>query len=445
MQSDDNGDEFLPIFSEPYSPDAAQRYSFREKIGAGAFGEVHRAIDTQRRDPRGHGGREVALKTVRGGGSAGGISKGSFRELHALRRLRHPNVLRLLDAFPQGLNLILVLEYAPSDLAEVLEQSPHPLPLAEVKAYAAMLLRGLAHIHASGLLHRDVKPSNLLISAGGVLKIADFGSVRTHSEPQTRSYSFQVATRWYRAPELLFGARRYGPAVDAWGAGVILGEMLAHRPLFPGRSDIDQIVRVFSALGTPTAESWPGAAALPDWGKIVFNDTPPAPPEWLFPGAGTAAAALASRLLSLNPDGRPRPDEALRDPWFTAPPVAAAPAELARWPRRRRQRLRPDSSSRWDGGGGGGGGSGGGVFSFGGFSFGGAGGFDSGSGFYDGGGESGGGGQSVSALDRGWEDPGTPPGKGVGDFAEHWLRRPPAPAQEDVSSGGGNAWDPGGG
>ncbi|CAM9367961.1 unnamed protein product, partial [Ascophyllum nodosum] len=334
----------MQAIPEPYGLGRAGRYEIIRTVGRGAFGEVLLAWDTQAERPpeipgnarvvrRGHrqgGGRcrgYVALKTVASGvASGGGLSKGLVRELRALQMLQDcVHVVQLLDVYPKGSNAVLVLEYMPSDLAKVLDNSPSPLGEGDCKAFAMMLLRGLTFMHSFGLLHRDIKPSNLLISPGGVLKIADFGQTRTHAEPQARDYSHQVATRWYRAPELLYGTRRYGFAVDVWAAGAVIGEMLAGRPLFQGRSDIDQLHKTLQATGlcnqhsfvrqitgTPTEQSWPGAKDLPDYDKVHFADIPPQEPEIVLQGSSREARDLTWLMLRLDPQNRPSALEALR-------------------------------------------------------------------------------------------------------------------------------------
>ncbi|CAM9624683.1 unnamed protein product [Ectocarpus sp. 4 AP-2014] len=206
--------------------------------------------------------------------------------------------------------------------SQVLDGSPNPLEESHIKAYTTMLLKGLAWMHAHGLLHRDIKPSNLLLSARGVLKIADFGQTRTHTTPQTRSYSHQVATRWYRAPELLYGARRYGFAVDMWAAGAVVGEMLASRPLFPGRSDIDQLYKILQVTGSPTDESWPGVKDLPDYDKVCFAEMPPQDASVTFQGSSREACDLTQGMLRLDPRNRTPALEALQHSYFLVAPEA---------------------------------------------------------------------------------------------------------------------------
>jgi len=166
---------------------------------------------------------------------------------------------------------------------------------AHTRWFLLQLIRGVAFCHASRVLHRDLKPQNLLVSADGILKIADFGLARTFGIP-VRSYTHEVVTLWYRAPDVLLGSRKYSTPVDIWSCGCIFAEMQTGRALFPGKDDSDQILLIFKGLGTPTPETWPGMVELPNYKA----DLPPFPPksrEELVPGLEPIAHELLEQML----------------------------------------------------------------------------------------------------------------------------------------------------
>ncbi len=184
--------------------DSAERYRSLEKVGEGAFGVVTRAIERET-------GREVALKRVRVP-DLSTLPIPALREMLALRRVEHPNVVPLLSRYTHGANIVLVFPFLPGSLAGLLAAQSAPLPEPEAAALAYELLAGLCACHAHGIVHRDIKPANLLLCANGRLCIGDFGQSRLLPPDLDASLSHAVATRWYRAPELLFGARRYADA-----------------------------------------------------------------------------------------------------------------------------------------------------------------------------------------------------------------------------------------
>lgn len=210
-----------------------------------------------------------------------------------------------------------------------------------------MLLRGLAYMHSVHIMHRDLKPANLLISAKGQLKIADFGLSRIFEKDddhrvRKRQYSHQVATRWYRAPELLYGARNYTEAVDVWSVGCIFGELVNFSPIFPGENDIDQLGLVIRTLGTPNETIWPGVHELPDFSKITFPETAPTPLESLIPEGDEHAKSLFKKFIVYDLKGRISAEDALKEPYFFREP---RPARLNEMPK-----PKPKNSSAVNGG-----------------------------------------------------------------------------------------------
>ncbi|XP_047622091.1 LOW QUALITY PROTEIN: cyclin-dependent kinase 20-like [Phacochoerus africanus] len=174
----------------------------------------------------------------------------------------------------------------------------------------------------------DLKPANLLISASRQLKIADFGLAGAFSLDGCRLYMHQVATRWYRAPELLYGARQYNQGVDLWAVGCILGELLNGSPLFPGENDIEQLCCVLRILGTPSPQVWPEITELPDYNKISFKEQAPVPLEEVLPDASPQALDLLGRFLLYPPLQRIAASQALLHQYFFTAPLLAHPSEL---------------------------------------------------------------------------------------------------------------------
>ncbi|XP_014210302.1 cyclin-dependent kinase 20-like [Copidosoma floridanum] len=313
-----------------------QRYSVAGKIGEGAHGLVLKAYDNASPIPR-----PVALKRIMLKRIEDGISISVVREVKTLQRLKHPYIVELLDAFPAGLDFVMVFEYMPSGLWELLKDSDRPLKDSQIKTYMRMLLEGVAYMHSNSIMHRDLKPANLLIREDGVLTIADFGLARLMWEDISRPYSHQVATRWYRAPELLYGARFYNAAIDMWAVGCIFGEMLNNSPLFPGESDIEQLAIVLSHLGSPTAESWPELSSLPDYNKITFPYHKGVVWERIIPDAQQEAMELIRSILMYDSAKRLTATEALRHPYFHTKPYPCEKSELVKPPGDHRTRLKP--------------------------------------------------------------------------------------------------------
>ncbi|XP_065427440.1 cyclin-dependent kinase 20-like isoform X1 [Chrysemys picta bellii] len=304
------------------SQPSMDQYSILGRIGEGAHGIVFKAKNVET-------GETVALKKVALRRLEDGIPNQALREIKALQEIEeNQHVVKLKAVFPHGAGFVLVFEYMLSDLAEVIRNAQQPLTQAQAKGYMLMLLQGVAFCHANNIMHRDLKPANLLISSTGQLKIADFGLARVFSSDAGRLYSHQVATRWYRAPELLYGARKYDEGVDLWAVGCIFAELLNNSPLFPGENDIEQLCCVLRVLGTPSPRVWPEITELPDYNKISFKDNPPIPLEEVLPDAPPQALQLLERFLVYPSRERVRAAQALLHPYFFTPPLPAHHSEL---------------------------------------------------------------------------------------------------------------------
>uniref|UniRef100_A0A8C4QJ43 Cyclin-dependent kinase 20 n=1 Tax=Eptatretus burgeri TaxID=7764 RepID=A0A8C4QJ43_EPTBU len=274
-------------------------------------------------------GEIVALKKVPLKRLDDGLPNQVVREIKALQEIGdNPYVVKLKDMFPHGPGFVLVFEYMVSNLSDVIQNAEHHLSEAQVKGAMAMLLSGLAFCHKNCIMHRDLKPANLLVSSTGRLKIADFGQARLFSRDHDHLYSHQVATRWYRAPELLFGARKYDEGVDMWAVGCIFGELLNNSPLFHGESDIEQLCCIIGVFGTPNEHSWPEISELPDFHKITFRESLPRPLEEVVPDAPPEAVTLLQRFLLYPSRQRIRAADALLHPYFFTEPLPAHHLEL---------------------------------------------------------------------------------------------------------------------
>ncbi|CAI4225516.1 unnamed protein product [Auanema sp. JU1783] len=242
-----------------------EKYQEEGRIGQGAYGVVIKARAKQ-------SGQVVAVKKM-------SLSRDRLiivREICSLRNLCHPNILRLIDCFCSTDTISIVTEFVSFHLNDIFTDPRRPKDEQFARYFYAQILTGVAHIHSLNVMHRDLKPENILVTSLLVVKIADFGQACLYfpNEPH-REYEENVATRWYRAPELLFGSRHYGPAVDVWALGCILTEFFNSTPLIQGRTDIEQISKIFSLLGTPTEQTWPSWSALPDSSKLVFEEQQP--------------------------------------------------------------------------------------------------------------------------------------------------------------------------
>lgn len=285
------------------------RYRKTEKpVGEGTYGVVYKATCIAT-------GETVALKKIRLEVEDEGVPSTALREISLLKELSHPNIVDLKDVEHSENKLYLVFEWLDQDLKKYMDSRRRggmTTPL--IKSYMYQLLRGMAICHSRGIMHRDLKPQNLLINRAGELKIADFGLARAFQIP-VRAYTHEVITLWYRAPEILLGQRQYACPVDIWSIGAIFAEMVTLEALWPADSEIDELHRIFQTLGTPNERTWPGVERLPDYNPCF--------PKWKggrlrkqVPGLDDKGYDLLEKMLSYEPSTRITAKAAMNHPWF---------------------------------------------------------------------------------------------------------------------------------
>ncbi|XP_015903545.1 cyclin-dependent kinase 7 isoform X1 [Parasteatoda tepidariorum] len=299
----------------------AKRYEKLSFLGEGQFATVYKARDLVN-------GEIVAIKKIKVGSKAeakDGVNRTAIREIKFLRDLKHPNVIGLLNIIGSKSNISLVFDFMDTDLEIVIKDSMIILTPSHIKAYMIMTLQGLEYLHSNWILHRDLKPNNLLINSEGVLKLGDFGLAKNYGSPN-KIYSHQVVTRWYRAPELIFGARIYSTGPDIWAVGCILAELLLRVPFLPGETDLDQLSQIFKVMGSPNEEDWPHVSSLPHF--VEFKPSPPIPFRDIFTAASDDLIVVLSKMLALNPLKRCTCSEALKMPYFSNPPAPTPSPQL---------------------------------------------------------------------------------------------------------------------
>lgn len=332
-----------------------QGYTKYQKLGEGTYAAIFLGIPVQNCESKIVKSRKVdaaqslahkvAIKRIKKTAYSTGQEISAIREIKALKSVKSPYVLGILDVFIFDGSIHMVLEYMECDLENILKSPSIVIMPGDIKAWMYMLLMGLNECHKRLILHRDIKPNNLLINRDGVLKLCDFGLARKISVKMTP----QAVTRWYRAPELLFGSRTYTFAADMWSAGVVFAEMFLRTPFFAAETDIQQLDLIFKALGTPTEADWPLMNTLP--GFCEFKPAQGTPLELLFTAAGEDALDLMRRLLVFNPEKRISCEEALSHPYFRAKPYATRHENLPRIIRKIDENLiRSDSNSDPDSG-----------------------------------------------------------------------------------------------
>ncbi|XP_036159261.1 cyclin-dependent kinase 10 isoform X2 [Myotis myotis] len=299
------------------------------RIGEGTYGIVYRARDTQTDEI-------VALKKVRMDKEKDGVPISSLREITLLLRLRHPNIVELKEVVVGNHleSIFLVMGYCEQDLASLLENMPTPFSEAQVKCIVLQVLRGLQYLHQNFIIHRDLKVSNLLMTDKGCVKTADFGLARACGVP-VKPMTPKVVTLWYRAPELLLGTTTQTTSIDMWAMGCVLAELLAHKPLLPGTSEIHQVDLIVQLLGTPSENIWPGFSRLPLVSQYSLRKQPYNNLKHRFPWLSEAGLRLLN-LLFMATAG-----DCLESSYFKEKPLPCEPELMPTFPHHRNKRAAP--------------------------------------------------------------------------------------------------------
>ncbi|KAL0544371.1 hypothetical protein IC582_019485 [Cucumis melo] len=323
-------------------PEWLQQYDLIGKIGEGTYGLVFLA---KIKPPSPSRGKSIAIKKFKQSKDGDGVSPTAIREIMLLREISHENVVKLVNVHINhaDMSLYLAFDYAEHDLYEIIrhhrDKANHPLNQYTVKSLLWQLLNGLNYLHSNWIIHRDLKPSNILVMGEGeeqgVVKIADFGLARIYQAPLKPLFeNGVVVTIWYRAPELLLGAKHYTSAVDMWAVGCIFAELLTLKPLFQGQEvkgppnpfQLDQLDKIFKVLGHPTIEKWPTLANLPNWQQDVQHIQ-----GHKYDNAGlynvvhlspkSPAYDLLSKMLEYDPRKRITAAQALEHEYFRLEPL----------------------------------------------------------------------------------------------------------------------------
>ncbi|KAK2679744.1 hypothetical protein RAB80_004925 [Fusarium oxysporum f. sp. vasinfectum] len=294
-------------------------------VGSGTYGKVFKGLNVYTKGM-------VALKRIRMEGERDGFPVTAIREIKLLQSLRHVNIVNLQEVMVEKNDCFMVFEYLSHDLTGLLNHPTFKLETAQKKDLAKQMFEGLDYLHTRGVLHRDIKAANILVSNEGVLKIADFGLARFYAKRHQLDYTNRVITIWYRSPELLLGETKYTAAVDVWSAACVMVEIFDRNAIFPGDgTELSQLEKIYNVMGTPNLKDWPNLIDMA-WFELL---RPTVKRRNVFAEKyrdkmSPAAFDLLSAMFHYDPAKRPSAAQVLQHAYFTEEaPAARQATELA--------------------------------------------------------------------------------------------------------------------
>ncbi|KAG0370546.1 kinase-like domain-containing protein [Gamsiella multidivaricata] len=305
---------------------SVENYEKLNRISEGSYGVVYRARDRIT-------GEIVALKKLKLDQEKNGFPITSLREIYTLLLAKHPHIVNVREIVvgDKLTQIFIVMDFIEHDLKELMSTMKQPFLQSEVKTLMLQLLSATELLHENWILHRDLKTSNLLLNNQGEIKVADFGLARRYGEPQGLMTQ-PVVTLWYRAPELLLGSKQYTTAIDIWSIGCIFAEFVNNEPLLPGRSEAEQLEKIFKLLGVPNDKIWPGYSKLPFTSHVPNFVQPYNLLRSRLPYLTENGLDLMSRMLTYDPVQRITAEEALQHPYFSEAPPPKHPSMFPTWP-----------------------------------------------------------------------------------------------------------------
>ncbi|KAI5442912.1 cyclin-dependent kinase C-2 C [Lathyrus oleraceus] len=306
-------------------PLKADSFQKLDKIGQGTYSSVFRAREVET-------GRMFALKKVRFDNYQAESIRFMAREITLLRRLDHPNIMKLEGIITSRMSnsIYLVFEYMEHDLAGLVSRPDIVFTDSQIKCYMRQLLSGLEHCHVRGIMHRDIKVSNILLNNEGILKIGDFGLANTISPNNKHQLTSRVVTLWYRPPELLMGATNYGVSVDLWSVGCVFAELFLGKPILKGRTEVEQLHKVFKLCGSPPEEFWK-KTKLPHATMFKPQTNYESSLREKCADFPESAVGLLETLLSIDPSNRGTASSALISEYFNTKPYPCNPSNLPKY------------------------------------------------------------------------------------------------------------------